>query len=73
MKTIHVYAGWAAIDQPVPVGVASASLARGKEVISFEFDRDWIRNFAGLLLDPKLRMTLGPQYADRGERGGFAC
>jgi serine/threonine-protein kinase HipA len=73
-KNILVYADW--IDMPgrtpVPalIGKLKAEQVRGREVFSFEYDRNWLNSGPAFLLDPDLLLYSGSQYA-REEKGNF--
>lgn len=62
-KTIFVFADWAGMNGPLLVGTARASVIRGKEVLSFEYAKAWLKNGHPILLDPKLHFAPGPQYS----------
>ena len=59
---IEVFAHWAGLNQPTLMGVLHATPARGKEIFSFEYHHDWLRNNQSLTLDPSLQLFQGPQY-----------
>ena len=61
-KSIFVYADWVGLPQPTLMGVLSATLSRGKEIMSFEYDAQWLSNHAYHSLDPALQLFHGPQY-----------
>ena len=44
------------------IGCCDINKTRGKEVMSFMFDTEWIRRNPGLILDPALTMSTGRQY-----------
>lgn len=62
---IEVCAGWLK-DTPV-IGFCNIERARGSEVISFEFRKDWLARNPGLLLDPELMNVTGRQYPVKGK------
>lgn len=66
-KSIFVYADWAGLDSPVLLGTLKAEQARGKEIFSFTYDKDWLNNGRALALDPDLGFYSGPQYAKQGK------
>jgi len=61
-KTIYVYADWVN-NLPVLVGRLFVSAGRGKELISFEYSKDWLlSNDLGFVFDPDLHLYGGRQY-----------
>ena len=61
-KTIYVYAGWSN-NPPVLIGRLFVSEARGKELFSFEYSKDWIKSAdSGFIFDPDLQLYEGRQY-----------
>lgn len=69
-KQILVYADWEPFPQPMLMGTLSSLLLRGKEVFSFEYDKNWLNQNAVQLLDPDLQYYAGPQYL-RSEKINF--
>ena len=61
-RKIYVYADWNTLEAPTLMGVLSSDVVRGKEVFSFDYDRDWISNPEFRLLDPDLKQFTGAQY-----------
>lgn len=61
-KEIYVYFDDAYTEAPALVGVLSAQQVRGREVFSFEFADDWLRDSRCHLLDPDLQLFSGRQY-----------
>ncbi|HEY2380777.1 MAG TPA: HipA domain-containing protein [Terriglobia bacterium] len=45
------------------MGTLFVSLARGKEIFSFEYDPEWLKLPQAQILDPNLGLFTGPQYA----------
>lgn len=66
-RCIEVWAGWSSLGGPRFMGTLCATPARGKEIFSFEYDRDWLRNGPAQMLDPALTLYQGPQYATAGK------
>lgn len=62
-RYIEVFANWAALAQPTLIGILYATSARGKEIFSFEYDHDWLRENYAQTLDPSLQQFRGLQYA----------
>ena len=44
------------------MGILHATLVRGKEVFSFEYDEAWLKSGNAQILDPDLQLFSGPQY-----------
>ena len=62
-KTIFVYADWLG-TQPVLMGKLFANNSRGKELFSFEYDRNWLTHGkSSVSFDPDLFFYAGRQYA----------
>ena len=68
MKTFEIHAGF--LDEPVKIGYIHIDNARGKEIISFLYDEDWLRDHHDFLLDPEIYPVRGRQFP-RGDRGTF--
>jgi serine/threonine-protein kinase HipA len=61
-KTIYVYADWQIQKDPLLMGILSATISRGKEIFSFEYDAGWLKSGLTYNLDPGLKLFDGPQY-----------
>lgn len=66
-RYIEVHAHWVGLPQPVLIGVLHATPARGKEIFSFEYRSDWLKNNKTQMLDPSLQLFEGTQYAPAEE------
>ena len=66
-KDILVYADWREIKGPTLIGTLSSQVARGHEIFSFEYNKDWIGSKFSILLDPELQLYSGPQYPSHGK------
>ena len=44
MKEILVYADWVGLDQAHIMGVLRSEKAKGEEIFSFEYSKEWIEN-----------------------------
>lgn len=64
---IQVWADWVSIGGPMFMGTLFATLSRGKEIFSFEYDADWLKSPHAQTLDPSLLLFGGPQYAPVGQ------
>lgn len=62
-RVIEVWADWSALGQARRMGELRARPLRGREIFSFEYDRDWIKTAPAQHLDPALGLFAGPQYA----------
>ena len=65
-KAIQVCAHWHGMSDPVLMGTLFAAPSRGKEVFSFEYDKNWLQSPYAQSLDPDLGLFTGPQYARDG-------
>ncbi|MDP4280954.1 MAG: HipA domain-containing protein [Bacteroidota bacterium] len=68
-QEILVYADWYMFDKPRLVGRLWLSSIRGKEVYSFEYEKEWIKT--GISIDPELPLFVGRQYAGSNENFGI--
>jgi len=62
-RNIKVYAHWEGLNHPTFMGELHGVIVRGKEIFSFEYNRDWLRNSQAKQLDPSLQLLHGQQYA----------
>jgi len=62
-KDIYVYADWQELKSPLFMGCLHSQYTRGKEVFSFEFAPEWLKQGSALLLDPDLLLYAGRQYS----------
>lgn len=69
-RTLYVYLDRSTTNDPIPVGLLSSAVVRGKEVFSFEADPEWIKSKEFRALDPDLGQFSGPQYL-RDEKVNF--
>jgi serine/threonine-protein kinase HipA len=66
-KAIYVYTDWHS-RSPELMGLLYASATRGKELYSFEYNKNWIRSIGiGFIFDPDLRFYEGRQYVPQGK------
>ena len=72
-KEIYVYMDWFMSEEPVFMGVLYSEVIRGKEVFSYENDKNWLNNISFRSLDPVLSEFSGKQYlkADKSNFGLF--
>lgn len=66
-KQIYVFADWIGVAGPQLMGVLSADLVRGEEILSFSYDKNWIRRGSAQELDPDLQFYSGDQYLEEGK------
>lgn len=59
---IYVYVDWDGMDSPILMGMLHADIVRGKEVFSFDTDKEWLQHGQFRILDPDLGKFSGPQY-----------
>jgi serine/threonine-protein kinase HipA len=65
-RTVDVVADWAGLGKPLLMGRLHATPSRGKEIFSFEYDREWLESEHALVIDPGLFLDRGPQHAPPG-------
>lgn len=71
-KMIYVYFDHRSPRQkPVFLGFLSVQTSRGKELFSFEFDREWLHDHPEQSLDPDLKLYAGPQFTTKPNFGLF--
>jgi serine/threonine-protein kinase HipA len=61
-KEILVYADWSGVTKTTQVGTLTATIARGKEIFSFEYTQEWLELPQAQMLDPDLQLYSGRQY-----------
>ncbi len=71
-RDILVYAHWQGFKTPVLMGLLSATPAKGKEVFSFEYTKEWLRSDFSYMIDPDLQMYSG-RYFPREEKLNFGA
>ncbi|HNQ68602.1 MAG TPA: HipA domain-containing protein [Bacteroidales bacterium] len=59
---ILVYADWDWLPQTYKIGDLYSSMLRGKEVFSFEYDKNWLKSGFATNIDPDLSMYSGRQF-----------
>ena len=63
INEIYVYENWKS-DIPSLIGTLYVDGGRGKQLVSFEYDEEWLRDLTNnVSLDPDLGMFKGRQYA----------
>jgi serine/threonine-protein kinase HipA len=66
-RSIHVYAHWLGMVDPLLIGVLHPDRLRGKEIFSFEYDENWLKNGPSQLLDPNLQLYSGLHYLNEDQ------
>lgn len=61
-REILVYAHWVGFKEPTLMGILYASLNKGKELFSFEYNAEWLKLKEATAIDPDLQLFSGPQY-----------
>ncbi len=64
---ILVYADWKGLRNPTLIGILQAVSLKGKEVFSFEYATDWIKEGFSQMIDPDLQLYSGPQFLRDGK------
>lgn len=57
-----MYANWKEIDEPILMGELHSERLKGKEIFSFEYDKNWLASDHAQLLDPELQLYTGLQH-----------
>jgi serine/threonine-protein kinase HipA len=71
-RSIEVYAHWLGLEEPFLMGVLYSERLKGKELFSFEYDKDWLQNGSPQLLDPNLKLYSGLHFlSDEQENFGI--
>lgn len=71
-KEILVYANWEGLENPFLMGFLSATPAKGKEVFSFEYTKEWLQSGFTYTLDPDLQLYSG-RYFPKDEKPNFGA
>jgi len=61
-RSIKVYAHWLGMEKPYLMGILHSDRLKGKEIFSFEYHGDWLKNGPAQLLDPRLQLYSGLHY-----------
>jgi len=69
-RDVEVYAHWAGLETAIPVGTLHSTYSRGKEIFSFEYDKNWLALPVVQEIDPDLGLYSGIQYL-RDEKTNF--
>jgi serine/threonine-protein kinase HipA len=71
-KEILVYAHWTGFQDPFLMGILSSAPAKGKEVYSFEYTKEWLESKFTYVLDPDLQLYSG-RYFPKDEKPNFGA
>lgn len=66
-RSISVYAHWLSMEKPLLMGILHSDRLKGKELFSFEYDGDWLKNGPAQLLDPSLQLYSGLHYINEDQ------
>jgi serine/threonine-protein kinase HipA len=69
-KEILVYAHWETLEEPSLMGFLTSSPAKGKEIFSFEYTREWLQSEYTTVLDPDLQLFAG-RYFPKDDKPNF--
>jgi len=69
-REIWVFADWLGLEGPLLMGILSCTLARRKEVFSFEYDQKWLLSKQKFMIDPDLQFFPGQQFL-REDKSNF--
>ena len=69
-KEILVFADWEGLETSQFIGTLFSSYSRGKEIFSFEYEKDWLQSPFVQEIDPDLGLYSGIQYL-RDEKSNF--
>ena len=61
-RKIFVYADWNTLPECRMLGILWVTLSRGKEIFSFEYDKNWLQSKYAKELDADLSLFAGKQY-----------
>jgi serine/threonine-protein kinase HipA len=69
-KNIFVYADWAELKTPQLIGTLFSTYSRGKEIFSFEYNKEWLQSPFATEIDPDFKLYSGMQYL-RDKKNNF--
>lgn len=70
-QNILVYADWVEIGTPILIGILRSEVLRGKEIFSFEYVDNWLKNERSFVLDPDLQLYSGLHYLNTESKINF--
>ena len=69
--SIFVYADWWGLVGPTLMGKLYRSVIRGEEILSFEYEPEWLKDAKPFVLDPRLQFVGGRQHTDASSPFGL--
>ncbi|WP_185968930.1 type II toxin-antitoxin system HipA family toxin [Carboxylicivirga sp. M1479] len=69
-REILVYAHWVGMEEPQLMGILYSKRLKGKELFSFEYNKQWLKNQSVQVLDPGLQLYSGLHYLNE-EQSNF--
>jgi serine/threonine-protein kinase HipA len=70
-RIIYVFADWHSLEQPTLIGKLSTDYLRGKEVFSFEYDKNWLLSAYAQEIDPDLKLFSGKHFLNSEKKSNF--
>lgn len=70
-RDVFVYADWQGLNGPLLMGILHAELLRGKEVFSFEYNKEWLASEHAQQMDPDLDLFTGRQALRDNDKTNF--
>jgi len=67
-RCLHVYANWQGIEAPILMGALYSERLKGKEIFSFEYNKEWLTYDQAQLLDPELQLYAGLQHLGTNQK-----
>ena len=61
-KHIYVYADTKDFSETLFLGILNSTVVRGKEIFSFEYSKDWLKNSYRFAIDPQLNLFEGRHF-----------
>jgi serine/threonine-protein kinase HipA len=61
-RTFHVFADWQGLSGPQNMGILRETGEKGRSVVSFEYDKEWLKRPEAQSLDPELQLYPGRQF-----------
>jgi len=71
-KDILVYADWLGDKEPTLMGTLTAAPAKGRELFSFEYTKEWLQAAPEHIIDPDLQLYSG-RYFPRDDKQNFGA
>ena len=61
-KHIYVYTDTRDLNEPLFLGILNSTVVRGKEIFSFEYSKEWLKNSSRFAIDPQLNLFEGRHF-----------